>query len=322
VLDGSTVLTNGSIIFSSDATKNHPVNINYTGNVGEALTLRLDRTGGTGDGQNIAVDDVRFAQVPEPSTLALLSRVAWPASPRARVGVARARIARPDAPRLSFGKRPLAGLQAAFSFFSAPIMKRQRLVSQGSLSRLFHQPPRHGGDRIIRKRSTFWSAPDGSTQPTQPFFSTSAGPTVCATTTPAAERCLEKAVRLAAQKTQVLVEAGRRCQEFGHHPMATRFFERVVQHDERAVDAIVTLAELYERHHRTAEADVLIERALRVDAVMAVPWWRRRVCETKPAERTKLRAFSARCSQRPVRLLDQDPSLVSAGTWPGSPRAF
>jgi hypothetical protein len=37
------------------------------------LTLRLDRTGGTGDGQNIAVDDVRFAQVPEPSTLALLS---------------------------------------------------------------------------------------------------------------------------------------------------------------------------------------------------------------------------------------------------------
>jgi hypothetical protein len=58
---------------SSDATKNHPININYTGNVGEALTLRLDRTGGTGDGQNIAVDDVRFAQVPEPSTLALLS---------------------------------------------------------------------------------------------------------------------------------------------------------------------------------------------------------------------------------------------------------
>jgi len=73
VRDGSTVLTSGSIIFSSDATKNHPVNINYTGNVGESLTLRLDRTGGTGIGQNIAVDDVRFAQVPEPSTLALLS---------------------------------------------------------------------------------------------------------------------------------------------------------------------------------------------------------------------------------------------------------
>jgi len=73
VLDGSTVLSSGSILFSSDATKNHPININYTGDVGEALTLRLDRTGGTGIGQNIAVDDVRFAQVPEPSTLALLS---------------------------------------------------------------------------------------------------------------------------------------------------------------------------------------------------------------------------------------------------------
>jgi hypothetical protein len=73
VLDGTTVLTSGSINFSSDATKNHPVNINFTGNIGEALTLRLDRIGGTGSGQNIAVDDVRFAQVPEPSTLALFS---------------------------------------------------------------------------------------------------------------------------------------------------------------------------------------------------------------------------------------------------------
>jgi hypothetical protein len=73
VLDGSTVLTSGSISFFSDATKNHPVNINYTGNVGEALTLRLDRTGGDGDVHNIAVDDVRFSQVPEPSTLTLLS---------------------------------------------------------------------------------------------------------------------------------------------------------------------------------------------------------------------------------------------------------
>ena len=63
----------GSSLRGSDATKNHPVNINYTGSVGEALTLRLNRTGGTGDGQNIAVDGVRFAQVPEPSTLALLS---------------------------------------------------------------------------------------------------------------------------------------------------------------------------------------------------------------------------------------------------------
>ena len=69
----SNVVSSGSINFSSDATKNHPVNINYTGNIGDGLTLRLERIGGTGSGQNIAVDDVRFAQVPEPSTLALLS---------------------------------------------------------------------------------------------------------------------------------------------------------------------------------------------------------------------------------------------------------
>ena len=73
VLDGANVLASGSSSFGSDGTANHPVTINFTGNLGEALTLRWDRVGGTGDGQNIAVDDIRFAQVPEPSIIALLS---------------------------------------------------------------------------------------------------------------------------------------------------------------------------------------------------------------------------------------------------------
>lgn len=73
VLAGATVLTSGTISFISDATKNHAANVNFTGGLGQALTLRIDRTGGTGSGQNIAVDDIRFAQVPEPGVLALLS---------------------------------------------------------------------------------------------------------------------------------------------------------------------------------------------------------------------------------------------------------
>jgi hypothetical protein len=79
VLDGVTVLTSGSLSFTSDATKNHAVNVNYTGAVGEALTLRLSRTGGTGRDDSIALDDITFAQVPEPSVLALLSSggLAW-----------------------------------------------------------------------------------------------------------------------------------------------------------------------------------------------------------------------------------------------------
>lgn len=73
VRDRNTVLASGTVSFGSDATKNHPVTIEYTGNLGQALTLRLDRTGGTGDGQNIAVDDIRFAQLPVPGGPYLLS---------------------------------------------------------------------------------------------------------------------------------------------------------------------------------------------------------------------------------------------------------
>ena len=74
VLDGAAELRTGNFSFGSDGTKNYPVNINYAGAADQSLTLSILRTGGTGNGQNIAVDDIRFGQVvPEPGTLVLLS---------------------------------------------------------------------------------------------------------------------------------------------------------------------------------------------------------------------------------------------------------
>ena len=108
-------------------------------------------------------------------------------------------------------------------------MKRQRLVSQGSLSRLFHQAAE------AWRRQDYQETIDlleraGRLDPANPVVLLDLGRAYgLRYDYPAAERCLEKAVRLAARKTQVLVEAGRRCQEFGHHPMATRYFERVVE---------------------------------------------------------------------------------------------
>ena len=67
VLDGSNVLTNGSLTFPCDATKNHPVTISYQGNPGQILILHIERTGGSDGTQNIAVDDITFAQFPEPT---------------------------------------------------------------------------------------------------------------------------------------------------------------------------------------------------------------------------------------------------------------
>src|SRR2546421_8462662 len=72
VVNGVKALTNGNISFVADATKNHPVNINYTGAPGLELTLRLTRIDSTltgneieGSGGNIAVGDINFAQAAE-----------------------------------------------------------------------------------------------------------------------------------------------------------------------------------------------------------------------------------------------------------------
>lgn len=75
VLDGNSLsqLASGNISFLSDATKNHPVNINYTGANGQSLILRLDRTASTlnqsgdpveveGDPADIGIDDITFSE--------------------------------------------------------------------------------------------------------------------------------------------------------------------------------------------------------------------------------------------------------------------
>jgi len=81
-----------------------------------------------------------------------------------------------------------------------------------------------------------------------------------------ADRCLEKAVRIAARTPETLAEAGRRCQEFGSAEMARRYFERAAQEKGAPAEVFVALAEINERHARLEEATQLAERALELDA--------------------------------------------------------
>jgi hypothetical protein len=72
LLAGATVVSGPTTVtFKSDATKDHTVDINHTGALGQELELRLERVASTleadeieGDGYNIAVDDITFAQLP------------------------------------------------------------------------------------------------------------------------------------------------------------------------------------------------------------------------------------------------------------------
>jgi hypothetical protein len=73
LLSGATVVSGPTnLTFLSDSTKNHPVSFNYTGTLGQTLKLEIKRLASTlgageveGDPYDIAVDDVRFAQLPE-----------------------------------------------------------------------------------------------------------------------------------------------------------------------------------------------------------------------------------------------------------------
>ncbi|HEY5912662.1 MAG TPA: hypothetical protein VJA21_18835 [Verrucomicrobiae bacterium] len=73
LLSGATVVSGPTnLTFLSDSTKNHPITFNYTGALGQTLKLKIDRLASTlgageveGDPFDIAVDDVRFAQLPE-----------------------------------------------------------------------------------------------------------------------------------------------------------------------------------------------------------------------------------------------------------------
>jgi hypothetical protein len=72
VLSGTNVLSGPThITFQSDATKNHPVDLNFTGGPGQVLKLRMARVASTlgageseGGGGDIAADDITFAQLP------------------------------------------------------------------------------------------------------------------------------------------------------------------------------------------------------------------------------------------------------------------
>jgi len=87
---------------------------------------------------------------------------------------------------------------------------------------------------------------------------------------PAAERCFEKAVRVALRKENALAMAGLHCRNFARYELARRYFERAIEQPNASPASFVKLAELYERFHFAEEADRLVERALQLDPACAL----------------------------------------------------
>jgi tetratricopeptide (TPR) repeat protein len=81
-----------------------------------------------------------------------------------------------------------------------------------------------------------------------------------------AEQCFEKAIRVSNWRMESFLAAGLHCRNFDNVVMAARYFERAIKKDEKATEALIQLAEIYEHRHELDLASELIERALRSNA--------------------------------------------------------
>src|SRR5215471_310585 len=132
-------------------------------------------------------------------------------------------------------------------------MKRQRLVSQRSLSRMF-QEAAESWKRLDYQQSIDTLEHAAKLDPGNPSVLLDLGRAYgMRYDYPSAERCFEKAVRVAPRKMEALSEAGKRCQQFGLPEMANRYFERAAQEKGATAEVFVKLAEITERRARMEE---------------------------------------------------------------------
>jgi Tfp pilus assembly protein PilF len=111
----------------------------------------------------------------------------------------------------------------------------------------------------------------------------------------AAEECLDRAIRLAPNKTEALANAGRLSLDFASHQLAEHYLQLALKQKDAKAETFAKLAELYERLHRMEDATRLVERALQLDnacplALLARARLDRQAGRLEEAER-QLRAF-------------------------------
>jgi tetratricopeptide (TPR) repeat protein len=82
---------------------------------------------------------------------------------------------------------------------------------------------------------------------------------------PAAERYIEKALRIPQGQTHTLEEAGKICLEFNNLDMALGYLKRASQKKGVTVGALITLADICIRDNRIDEAAELVARAAQID---------------------------------------------------------
>ncbi len=139
-------------------------------------------------------------------------------------------------------------------------MKRQRLVSQGALSRMFAEAAAAWREQDYDKTIDLLDRAARLDPANASIRLDLARAQGLRYDYAAAEASLDKAISIS-PGVETMIEAARGCQEFGHYPLALKFFRRTLEKDPNRLEALLPLADLLERGHRIEEATELIERA-------------------------------------------------------------
>jgi tetratricopeptide (TPR) repeat protein len=91
----------------------------------------------------------------------------------------------------------------------------------------------------------------------------------------AAQRCFEKAIRIAPNKSEVLAIACQLSAHFRNPEIAARYFLQAVEQKDVTPETFARLGEFYERIHRVEDAAGMVERALRLNGSYALAWFTR-----------------------------------------------
>jgi tetratricopeptide (TPR) repeat protein len=191
---------------------------------------------------------------------------------RRRVRVADARAARPyPAPFQSdFPKNACAGNNGIYDFVVIMKLKRQSLVSQGSLSRMLQAAEQAWQLKDFQKNIEILERVNRLDPANSGILMQLGRVYGLRYNYAAAEQCFEKAIRFASKKTEAMATAGRFSLDFANYQLAEHYFQQTLEQKDATPETFARLAEHYERLHRLEDATRLVHRALQLDGACAL----------------------------------------------------
>ena len=144
-------------------------------------------------------------------------------------------------------------------------LKRQALVSQGSLSRMLQTAEQAWQNKDFRQNIEILERASRLAPSNADILLRLGRAHGLRYDYATAERYFEQALRFTPQKTEMLTKIGNLCQYFINQEFMERYLRRALEQPDATPEACAKLAELYERLRRLPEAAELVERALKLN---------------------------------------------------------